>query len=212
MNLNIQCALVLAPHTDDGELGCGGTLSWLIEQGISIYYVAFSICETSVPEEFPSDILATEVRRANRVLNIPSDHLFIHRYPVRHFPHHRQEILEDLIKLRAEIDPDLILLPAPDDVHQDHQVISQEGLRAFKRRTILGYELPWNNLTFTASASVPLNRRHIDNKIEALRQYKSQWHRNYWNEDFILGLARVRGVQVGTEYAEAFQVIRWLIG
>lgn len=209
--LNVARALVLAPHTDDGELGCGGTLVKLLEQGTTIYYVAFSICETSVPEEYPRDILATEAKKAGQILSIGPDHLLMYHYPVRHFPQHRQEILENLIQIRRDIDPDLVFLPSSYDVHQDHQVIHQEGLRAFKQRSILGYELPWNNLTFTASAFVHLETRHIHKKLAALRQYESQRHRSYWSEELITSLARVRGVQAGVDYAESFQVIRWVI-
>ena len=54
--------LILAPHTDDGEFGCGGTISKFIEEGIELYYVAFSACQQSVLKEFPSDILITEVK------------------------------------------------------------------------------------------------------------------------------------------------------
>jgi len=209
--LNIARALVLAPHADDGELGCGGTLARLVEQGTTVYYVTFSICETSVPEGFPRDILATEVKKAIHVMDVSPDHLLVYRYPVRHFPQHRQEILEDLIRIRCEIEPDLIFVPSSDDIHQDHQVIYQEGLRAFKHRNILGYEVPWNNLTFTASAFVHLEMRHIRKKIDALRQYESQQHRSYWNEDLFISLAHIRGTQAGVDYAEAFQVIRWTI-
>jgi LmbE family N-acetylglucosaminyl deacetylase len=211
LKFNVDRALVLAPHTDDGELGCGGTLAWLEEQDVVVYYAAFSICEESVPEGFPVDILAAEVRDASRMLHIDPQHLTVLDYPVRRFPQNRQEILDDLIRMRRDIAPDLVLLPASDDIHQDHHVIAQEGLRAFKHQTILGYELPWNNLAFTASACVPLERRHIDKKIAALRQYESQWHRAYWDEEFITSLARVRGVQAGAEYAEAFQVFRLIV-
>ena len=208
---NITRALVLAPHTDDGELGCGGTLAKLIEQGITVYYAAFSICETSVPEGFPRDILATEVRESTQALGISSEHLRVYRYPVRHFPHQRQEILEDLIQIKREAKPDLVFVPSPDDIHQDHQVICQEGLRAFKHTNVLGYELPWNNLTFTASALVHLQQRHIEKKIAALGHYRSQRHRNYWGENLITSLARVRGTQAGVDYAEAFHVMRLAI-
>ncbi len=209
--LNVARVLVLAPHTDDGELGCGGTLSKLIERGATVHYVAFSICEESVPEGFARDILATEVKKSTQNLGIDPDHLIVLRYPVRHFPQYRQDILEDLIRIRREIEPDLVFLPSPDDIHQDHQIVSQEGLRAFKRKSILGYELPWNNLTFTSSALVHLAEKHVQRKIAALKHYESQRHRNYWSEDMVTNLARVRGVQAGADYAEAFQVMRLVI-
>lgn len=209
--LNVERVVVLASHTDDGEFGCGGTLARFVEQGVIVYYAAFSICEDSVPDGFPKDILATEVEEATRVLGISPDHLLVYRYPVRHFPKYRQEILEELVRIRREIEPDLVLMPSSDDIHQDHQIVSQEGLRAFKHTSILGYEMPWNTLAFTVSAFVHLEAKYIDRKIDALRQYNSQQHRNYAAEDFIRGLARVRGAQAGVELAEAFQAIRWVI-
>ena len=54
---NIKNVLILAPHTDDGELGCGGTIAKLIEEGSEVYYAAFSVCETSVPEGYTINIL-----------------------------------------------------------------------------------------------------------------------------------------------------------
>lgn len=208
---DIEKALVLAPHTDDGELGCGGTIARLIEQGVSIHYAAFSICEASVPHGFPQDILATEVKAATQALGIGPENLTVHRYPVREFPRHRQEILEQLVALRRQLRPDLVLLPSTDDIHQDHQVLAQEGIRAFKQTTLLGYELPWNTMQFTAAALVALNAQQLERKLEALRNYRSQMGRSYVNEELIRGLARVRGEQAGCQYAEAFQVIRWVI-
>ena len=57
-------ALVLAPHTDDGEFGCGGTMARLVEGGCEVRYVAFSIATRSLPEGFPPDTLAREMREA----------------------------------------------------------------------------------------------------------------------------------------------------
>jgi len=209
--LNFERVIVLAPHTDDGEFGCGGTLARLVENGSTVYYAAFSICEDSVPAGFARDILATEVREAIQVLGLHPGHLLVYRYPVRRLPQHRQEILEELVRLRREIEPDLVLLPSADDIHQDHQTVSQEGQRAFKHTSILGYEMPWNTLSFTAAAFVHLEARHIDKKVGALEKYRSQQHRNYAARDLMRSLARVRGLQAGVEYAEAFQVIRWMI-
>jgi len=77
--------------------------------------------------------------------------------------------------------------------------------------TLLGYEEPWNNISFNTSSFVPLEERHVRKKIDALKEYKTQMYRNYLNEDFIKGLAKTRGVQINKEYAEAFEVIRWVI-
>lgn len=203
--------LVLAPHTDDGEFGCGGTIAKMVEEGSEVFYAAFSACQQSVLPQFPSDILITEVKAATKVLGIKPDNLILFDYDVRTFGYHRQDILDDLIKLRSELKPDLIFMPDMQDVHQDHNTIAVEGLRAFKFASILSYELPWNNLTFSTSSFVPLEESHIQTKIQALQEYKSQAHRPYSNEDFIQSLARIRGVQIGTNYAEAFHVVRWII-
>jgi LmbE family N-acetylglucosaminyl deacetylase len=203
--------LILAPHTDDGELGCGGTIAKLCEAEAEVYYVAFSAAQKSVPPEFPSNILRQEVLKATDVLGLPENHLVIYNYEVRDFPLYRQEILEDLVVLHREIKPDLVLLPSLHDIHQDHITIAQEGLRAFKTTTILGYELPWNNLTFSTTSFVFLHEQHVERKVRALKCYVSQRARPYANSDFIRSLARARGIQIGAEYAEAFEVIRWVL-
>jgi LmbE family N-acetylglucosaminyl deacetylase len=200
--------LVLAPHTDDGEFGCGGTIARLIEEGTEVHYVALSIAEDSVPSGLPRDILATEVAKATQELGIGAKHLQVERFPVRRFPEFRQRILELLVDLNKRISPDMVFTPSSTDTHQDHQVVSQEGFRAFKRTTILGYEVPWNNLTFSTNAFFFLEPRHLEAKLRSLRCYVSQLGREYVDEQFIRSLARTRGVQIGAEYAESFEVIR----
>ncbi len=210
---DVERILVLGPHTDDGEFGCGGSIAKFVEAGKAVYYAAFSCAEESVPEGLPKDILLTEVKKTSAVLGIEADRLINFRYRVRHFPQYRQDILEDLVRLRKEINPDLVFLPSKDDVHQDHQVIHQEGIRAFKFTRILSYEMPWNNLSITTNAFITLSDAHIATKIKAIECYQSQVNagRNYANEEFIKSLARTRGVQSHSHYAEAFEVIKWLI-
>src|SRR5437868_3351149 len=89
-----QRALVLAPHTDDGEFGCGGAMSRLVEEGAEVRYVAFSIATRSLPEGFAPDTLSREVREATAELGIPADHLTVHDFDLRTFPEPRQAILE----------------------------------------------------------------------------------------------------------------------
>lgn len=208
MKLGFKNVLVLAPHTDDGELGLGGTITKLIEEGVHLTYVAFSTAKESVPAGFPKDILKTEVKNATRVLGVEPDNLIILDYQVRKLSYVRQEILEDLIRIRKTRDFDLVFIPSPHDIHQDHSTIAQEAIRAFKNITILGYELIWNNLTFNTQCFIALEDRHIARKVLALKEYHSQGQRSYLSEEFVRSLAKARGVQVGCEYAEAFEVIR----
>lgn len=205
-----QRVLVLAPHTDDGELGCGGTIARYCREGREVYYVAFSICTRSLPEGLAPDTLAKEVAAATKVLGIPSENLILYDYDVRRFKEFRQDILEEMVKIGRQLKPDLVFVPSPTDIHQDHQVISEEGLRAFKNTTVLGYEMPWNNLSFNTRSFSILSDEDVTTKVEALKAYKSQAHRSYINENFIRSLATTRGVQIGATWAEAFEVIRFI--
>lgn len=211
MNSKIKNVLVLAPHTDDGELGAGGTIARFIDEGVNVFYAAFSTAEQSVPEGYEKDVLKTEVKAATSRLGIPAENLFVYGYEVRKLSYVRQDILEDLVKLRRQIDVDLVLMPSVHDIHQDHAVVASEATRAFKTNRLLGYELIWNNLMFNTQFFVSLERSHIERKAEALREYKSQSGRDYMSSEFIHSLARTRGVQIGKQYAEAFEVMRWVM-
>ena len=203
--------LVLAPHTDDGEFGCGGTMARLIESGVKVTYAAFSTAAKSVPEGFPKDVLKHEVRAATGLLGIPEADLKVYDFEVRMFPTLRQDILEQMIVLQQTLDPDCVLMPALIDLHQDHKTIAEEGLRAFKRTTVMAYEIPWNNLNFQQQAYVRLEERHVEKKVAALACYESQGHRNYIREDYIRNVALTRGINIGCEYAEVFEVYRWIL-
>lgn len=108
--------------------------------------------------------------------------------------------------------PDLVLMPSVHDIHQDHATIAQEGVRAFKNTTILGYGLIWNNLIFNTTAFVKLEERHVQAKCDTLAEYQSQAGRAYMSKEFIFSLATSRGVQIGSPYAESFEVVRWITG
>ncbi|MGI0091382.1 MAG: PIG-L deacetylase family protein [Nitrososphaerales archaeon] len=203
--------LMLAPHTDDVELGCGGTIARFLEEGdAEIHIAVFSTAEKSVPKGFPKTALRDEFYKAMSILGLKKQRLTVYNYEVRTLSYHRQEVLDEILKLRKSIDPDMVFLPSSEDLHQDHQTLYGEGLRAFKEITLWGYELPWNTITFPTRGFVTLEERHIQKKWTALQAYKTQLslNRAYFTLDYIEGLARVRGIQVKSEYAEAFDIIR----
>lgn len=205
---NSKKILVLAPHTDDGELGCGAALAKFIGEGSGVYYAAFSLCRKSLPAGLAEDTLEKECRAATSELGIQSANLVFFDFEVRTFDEQRQAILEELVTLNKRIRPELVFIPSASDNHQDHQVIHTEALRAFKHCSILGYELPWNHNTFHSTYFVPVPADALEKKIKAVQAYTSQSHRNYMTDDFIRSLAKVRGVQCNNEFAEAFEVYR----
>lgn len=122
--------------------------------------------------------------------------------------------MEELIKIREEFNPQIVIGPSLNDFHQDHQVVANEMIRAFKTKSsVICYELPWNHITFNTQLFIKMKKEHISKKCEMLKNYNSQLVKKkaYFSEEFIYGLAKTRGVQCDSDYAEAFEVIRWMI-
>ncbi len=205
--------LILSPHTDDAELGSGATISKFIAEGKNIFWIVFSTAESSLPEGMAHDTLENEFIDVVKKLELPMDNVIINHFKVRYLHEKRQEILEMLIKVRNSFKPDLVIGPSLNDFHQDHQIVANEMVRAFKSTSsIISYELPWNHITFNTQLFYKVSPEELAQKIEMLQSYNSQVIKNrpYFSEDFIKGLALTRGVQIKSQYAEAFEVIRWI--
>jgi LmbE family N-acetylglucosaminyl deacetylase len=207
---DIKKVLILAPHPDDAEFGLGGTMVKLLESGADIHLVIFSLCEKSTPKGFEIGIIEKELMESCKFLGIKMDNLHVFDYPVRDFPAYRQEILEQMIEIQDELKPDLVFLPCSSDIHQDHNTIYNEGLRAFKLFNMLGYEMPWNNFGFKSYVFVNLTEEQIKKKMRALEIYRSQASRPYSSAEFVESLAKVRAIQIGKQYAESFELIRFI--
>jgi len=192
--------LALSPHTDDIELGCGGYLSKMTEQGHSVYVACFSHIYDGVD-------LTEEHLDSLYFIGVAQNWLF--NETVREFD--RQRVLQNMINIREEIQPDVVLCPYSDDIHQDHKVVYNEAVRAYsKTHSLLGYELPWNCRGFNGSFFVRLEDRHLRQKMEMLNKYESQKDKHYFNFQFITSLATVRGMQIGGGKAETYEVITWI--
>lgn len=195
--------LVLGAHPDD-EMGCAGFLYQLARGGSRITAVAFSQCrDLNGPE------LVDEWRGGLAVLGVTDTELL--DLPNRRLPEYRADVLNVLDRLRPE-KPDLVLCPMTSDAHQDHATVAAEAKRAFKDTTVLGYELPLNSVNGNGlSTFVRLSPDAMDAKFVHSEAFRSQHAKAYMNPEFIEGLARVRGVQAGTRWAEAYEVIRWVM-
>jgi len=186
--------LLLAAHPDDIEFSMGATVSKLIKQGHEINVEIFCDCD-----------ITKECLKSMEVFNLKP---FNYLYKVRTLPVFRQEILDALIANRNEFNYDIIYLPCSFDIHQDHQVIHNEGVRAFKHSTIFGYSFPWNNISEDLRHFEIVTKEDVDTKLKAIECYKSQESRYYSNVDFILSQVKYNGKKINRQFAECFEIIR----
>lgn len=199
--------LFLSPHTDDVELGCGGTMHRLLKKSSNNIYVnTFSTCSDL---ENKSDLLKKESQVSLEELGIDAEKVSYNDFKVRNFNINRQEILDTLICLREKINPDIVFLPSSMDVHQDHEVIYSEGVRCFKNfSSIYGYQLPWNLSSLENNFTISFDKESLNKKISCLSKYYSQVHRPYMNAEYIRSSAIFFGLNTDEEFAESFEVIR----
>lgn len=129
------------------------------------------------------------------------------------FFQYRADILNYFIKFKKNhADFDLVLVPNTGNVHEDHVVVTAEAIRAFRTSSIIGYEMPWGDIApFKAQMFVKVSLKQLDMKFLAIQCYESQQVRRYTGKNVILSQAQLRGTQVDTDYAEAFEVIRWVM-
>jgi len=203
MSLDFARVLIVSPHTDDGELGAGGTIARLVESGSEVHYVALSTV-SNLHGMGHGSRLAAECSASTAELGIRSQNTKILDFPARNFDLMRQDILDELITLRNLIEPSLVIGPNIGDVHQDHAVVAAEVSRAFKFLTTLRFDTYWNISDMKTNFFVKLSKSQLQKKIKALGCYKSQLMRPYMAASQTESLARVRGLQSQSEYAEAF--------
>jgi len=199
--------LALSPHTDDIEIGCGGTLHRLKSSGSEILVVNFSLSKNDSGDE-PSPNVESEFKDSMQVLGAEFEMLNL---PCRSLQDHRQEILDHLISLSNRYAFDAVFCHSSFDLHQDHQTVRNEAFRAFKNTTILGYELPWNCIQFRTDLFVRLSEDNLVNKLQMINCYKSQSHRPYMYKQYVYDIARTRALSINAQYAECFEIIRGVI-
>ncbi|WP_043630985.1 PIG-L deacetylase family protein [Nonomuraea candida] len=192
--------VALGAHCDDLAIGAGGTLLTLCSgrPGLRIDALVLSGGGTEREEEERAALAAfcpgADLRVT--VLKLPDGRL----------PAHWQEAKEALEELRAATEPGLILAPHRGDAHQDHRGLAELVPTAFRDHLTLGYEIvKWDGDLGRPSVYQPLRPEVAQEKVALLqRHYPSQRHRPWYDREAFLGLARIRGIECGATYAEAF--------
>lgn len=211
MNLTIRSILAIGAHPDDVELGLGASLHRFTESAVHVRVVILSSAAQSLPVGLKEQDILRESRNSLANLGVSGGNIDNYDFPVRRFTSHRQEILELLFSLDQKYEPDLVFCPSLSDTHQDHEVVARESERAFRKRSILGYELPWNNRGFVPTVSISVSQKDLESKERALACYSSQRAKRYFEPGILSSLARLRASVAGVEFAESFDVIRMVI-
>jgi LmbE family N-acetylglucosaminyl deacetylase len=205
LSLDDKTIVAIAPHIDDVELGAGATIHQLIGRN-RVYYVGLSL-----PPLVERQAFMVEFESSIRCLGLDRERIILRDYDPRNLFETRTEILQLLYDLNKDLRPDLVLIPNSRDIHQSHEVVYAEARRAFKYRTILGYELPWNSFDFEMDVFITVTEEDVKAKIAAINAYRTQQHRMFFANDIVGDLARVRGKQVGYQYAECFELVRLIL-
>jgi len=205
LNLHGKTIIALAPHIDDVELGAGATIHQL-GQSNEVYYVGLSL-----PPLINRETFMEEFHASSKILGIDPARIILRDYDPRNLFDVRGDILQLFYDLSQQLRPALVLAPNGKDIHQSHEVVFAEARRAFKYTTILGYELPWNSMDFSMDVFITAGKENVQAKVAAINAYKTQKNRIFFSNDIVEDLAKVRGKQVGQEYAECFELIRMII-
>lgn len=198
--------LICSPHYDDGVLGCGGTIAKMVKAADTVKYLVF----TPKSGNYSHKVLHSELLDAVKFIGLNEGDISYLGFKTREFPRSRQRILDAIYRLNKETKFQQIFTPSRFDVHQDHQTVTNELLRVYKRlpTSIFGYEIVLNTFSFDTAVFCGFKEEHINAKLRAFGCFKSQMSRTHLSRQLFESIARVRGAQIGTDYAEAFEAIR----
>jgi LmbE family N-acetylglucosaminyl deacetylase len=203
MKLLGKRVLFLGAHPDDIELGCGALLHHIVRQ-------TDVLCVTLSDNQKNPDLqnVKNEHFRAMAVLGVPRDKVVLGTFQTRVFPAARQEILEYFLELRRDFQPDLILTHSRQDLHQDHNTMTDEALRAFRGITVLGFDVIRSSYGFFPSFLVEVTERDVNKKIEALAEYETYRDRYYFNSELTRSIMVRHGALAERPFAEGFDILR----
>ena len=207
LNLNSGTAgalqvLCLGAHSDDIEIGCGGTILRLVEEYpcTVIHWVVFSaLGEREAEAERGAALFAGPTRLRGPLLK---------RFPDGFLPFVGAEVKAVFEELKQTVSPDLILTPSRKDAHQDHRFVGELTWNTFRDHLILEYEIPkYDGDMGQPGFFVPLEKEICQQKIDCLMKvFESQRHKRWFEPETFLSLMRLRGMECNAPsgYAEAF--------
>ena len=211
--INFSRVLLVSPHPDDIELTSSAFILKNLHRIDEIKHVIFSNCDSSLDSSFKPGALILESINSNSFFGLSNnnDSIINYNFPVRQFLSYRQDILDILVKLNKSFKPTLVLVPSCYDTHQDHEIINLESRRAFKKTSLLGYETPWNNYSFSGHLICGFDEDVLKQKLKIISCFKSQSSKSYFSPNSVKSIGSSRALNINDSYAELFEVIRIIL-
>jgi len=203
MNFFGNRVLFLGAHPDDIELGCGALLH-------NIKNKTEVLCVTLSDNQQNPDLknVRNEHFASMMVLGIPKEKIVLGQFTTRIFHESRQDILEYFLHLRRDFKPDLIFVHSKQDVHQDHNTMTDEALRAFRGLSVLGFDVVRSSYGFFPHFLVEVTEEDVNKKIEALSKYETYRDRYYFNSELTRSIMVRHGALAECPFAEGFDILR----
>lgn len=204
----VRRILCLGAHSDDVEIGCGGTLLEAFDRNpdVHVTWVVFSA----------RDNRETEARSsASAFLDRVKADVITHAFRDGFFPYNGADIKNEFEALKGLGEPDLIFTHYDRDCHQDHRLISELTWNTFRNHLILEYEIPkYDGNVWDPNVYVPLDGSIVGRKVEHLMtHFGSQRDKRWYDEETFKAVMRLRGVecQSPSGFAEAFHARKIVI-
>jgi LmbE family N-acetylglucosaminyl deacetylase len=195
--------LFLGAHPDDIELGCGAL----------IHHIA-PICDVlcvTLSDNQKNPLLKNVVdehTKSMAILGISKEKALFGQFTTRIFPDARQEILEYFLQLRRDFRPDIIFVHSQHDIHQDHNTMTDEALRAYRGITVLGFDVVRSSHGFFPDFLVEVGEEDVIAKIKALSQYETYSDKYYFDSELTRSIMVRHGALAEIPYAEGFDILR----
>jgi LmbE family N-acetylglucosaminyl deacetylase len=141
-------------------------------------------------------------------LGVPKERVIVQEFTTRKFPDMRQEILEYLLELRRDFKPEIVFVHTRQDIHQDHNVATEEALRAYRGITVLGYDVVRSSYGFFPHFLVEVTKEDVEKKIEALSQYETYHDKYYFDAELLRATMIRHGALAECPFAEGFDILR----
>jgi LmbE family N-acetylglucosaminyl deacetylase len=195
--------LFIGAHPDDIELGAGALIHHVQPQ-------CDVLCVTLSDNQKNPTLknVVEELYASMAILGVPKERIIVEQFITREFPAARQEILEYLLKLRREFKPEIVFTHSQADIHQDHNVVTDEALRAYRGTTVLGFDVVRSSYGFFPHFLVEVVEANVEKKIEALLQYKTYTSTYYFDPKLLRSTMVRHGALAECEFAEGFDILR----